>query len=475
MAEPIETRSGLPQDGPEGRRGRRRPRDRPRHHRGLRSVGRIHRAERGRPERRGRAPPPRARPPRSAAARTGSVSVGSNHSDPGAEGRHGGDRRRVHDRDRHRRQAQHGRPRHVPGPDHARTSSGTPDTVYTWFSGFRMKFFADQGLNTAIDDVWAKVKDNYTDGFANVGRRQRRQGLRHPGRLLPVGGLLSQERLRGEGLHASRRRWDDLKALATKMQADGLTPIAFGDKDGWPAMGTFDILNLRLNGYDFHVGLMAGKEKWTDPKVTAVFQKWAEIVPFHAKDYAGLTWQNAAPTRSSRRSPACTCSACSSRRSSQATKDQADLDDLDFFPFPTLGHRSSTPRTRSTRRSTRCRSPPSRRTSRTSSTPPRRIWSSGRRARPRSLMFKNQPGLIPTANDADTSTYSAAPEEGRRRSSARPPRSPSSSTATPAPTSPGRTACRASSRRSSPNPNQDLAAYPEDHPGLLGLARRRSA
>ena len=36
-------------------------------------------------------------------------------------------------------------------------------------------------------------------------------------------------------------------------------------------MGTFDILNLRLNGYDFHVDLMAGKEKWTDPKVKAVF------------------------------------------------------------------------------------------------------------------------------------------------------------------------------------------------------------
>ena len=61
-------------------------------------------------------------------------------------------------------------------------------------------------------------------------------------------------------------------------------------------MGTFDILNLRINGYDFHVDLMAGKEKWTDPKVTAVFQKWAEILPFHAKDYAGLTWQNAADT-----------------------------------------------------------------------------------------------------------------------------------------------------------------------------------
>ena len=34
----------------------------------------------------------------------------------------------------------------------------------------------------------------------------------------------------------------------------------------------------------------------SDPKVTAVFQKWAEFLPYHAKDYAGLTWQNAADT-----------------------------------------------------------------------------------------------------------------------------------------------------------------------------------
>ena len=32
-----------------------------------------------------------------------------------------------------------------------------------------------------------------------------------------------------------------------------------------------------MNGYDFHVGLMAGKEKWTDPKAKAVFETWKEL------------------------------------------------------------------------------------------------------------------------------------------------------------------------------------------------------
>ena len=38
---------------------------------------------------------------------------------------------------------------------------------------------------------------------------------------------------------------DELKALCQQMQKDGLIPIAFADKDGWPAMGTFDVLNMR--------------------------------------------------------------------------------------------------------------------------------------------------------------------------------------------------------------------------------------
>ena len=45
--------------------------------------------------------------------------------------------------------------------------NGTPDDAFTWFSGFRMRFFASKGLATPIDDVWANVKSNFTAGFAN--------------------------------------------------------------------------------------------------------------------------------------------------------------------------------------------------------------------------------------------------------------------------------------------------------------------
>ena len=90
---------------------------------------------------------------------------------------------------------------------------------------------------------------------------------------------------------------DELTALATDMQGKGLIPFAFANDGRWPAMGTFDQLNFRMNGYQFHVDLMAGKEKWTDDKVKAVFAKWTELLPFHQPDANGRTWQEAAQRR----------------------------------------------------------------------------------------------------------------------------------------------------------------------------------
>src|SRR5256885_7131187 len=149
---------------------------------------------------------------------------------------------------------------------------GTPQDVFTWFSGHRMRFFADKGLATPIDDVWNDVKGNYTEGFANSVKGDDGHVYAIPTSYYPWAVFYRKDVFAAHN-YTVPTNWDDFKALCTKMKSDGLTPIAFADKDGWPAMGTFDILNLRMNGYEFHVGLCTGKQKWNDPKVTAVFKK----------------------------------------------------------------------------------------------------------------------------------------------------------------------------------------------------------
>ena len=90
--------------------------------------------------------------------------------------------------------------------------------------------------------------------------------------------------------------WDEFKALCDQMQTDGLIPLAAANDGNWPQMGMFDMLNLRINGYDFHVSLMGGQESWTDDRVKAIFTAWEEILPYYQPDANGRTWQDAATT-----------------------------------------------------------------------------------------------------------------------------------------------------------------------------------
>ncbi|MGL5849574.1 MAG: extracellular solute-binding protein, partial [Phycicoccus sp.] len=54
------------------------------------------------------------------------------------------------------------------------------------------------------------------------------------------------------------------------------------------------ILNMRLNGYDFHMELTKGKQKWDSPEVKKVFETWRTLLPFHQENALGRTWQEAA-------------------------------------------------------------------------------------------------------------------------------------------------------------------------------------
>jgi multiple sugar transport system substrate-binding protein len=211
---------------------------------------------------------------------------------------------------------------------------GTPDDVFTWFSGFRMRFFAAQGLATDISDVWTKVGDNYSEAFKVGSTGDDGKQYFIPIYNYPWAVFYRKSVFQDKGYQIPATL-DDFKTLAQKMQSDGLIPMAFGDSDGWPAMGTFDILNLRTNGYDFHVGLMAGSEKWTDPKVTQVFTTWKDLLPFYQEGAAGRTWQDAAQALVQKKAGMYLLGMFVSQQFQEAG--DTELADLDFFPYPNFG------------------------------------------------------------------------------------------------------------------------------------------
>ncbi|MBA3875434.1 MAG: sugar ABC transporter substrate-binding protein [Anaerolinea sp.] len=210
---------------------------------------------------------------------------------------------------------------------------GTPDDVFTWFAGYRMRFFAGQGLATPISDVWAKVGSNYSDAFKQASTGDDGEQYFIPMYNYPWVVIYRKSLFADKG-YTIPTTWAEFKTLATKMQADGLIPLAFADKDGWPAMGTFDILNMRQNGYQFHVDLMAGKEKWTDSRVKDVFNLWKELLPYTQPNALGRTWQEGAQSMINKEAGMYFLGTFAGE---QAT-DPAIRDDLDFFPFPVLGN-----------------------------------------------------------------------------------------------------------------------------------------
>jgi len=191
---------------------------------------------------------------------------------------------------------------------------GSPDDVFTWFAGYRMRFFASQGLAGDISDVWTGTQ-GLNDALKKSSTGDDGKQYFMPSTYYPWA-LFYRKSLWQEKGYEIPKTLDDLKTLGAKMKADGLAPIAFGDKDGWPAMGTFDAINMRVNGYDFHVNLMAGKEDWAGDKVKKTFDTWKGLLELHQPDSLGRTGKR--PRRvCSRRSPACTSSACSSPSSSR--------------------------------------------------------------------------------------------------------------------------------------------------------------
>ncbi len=205
---------------------------------------------------------------------------------------------------------------------------GKPDDVFTWFAGYRMRFFAGKGLAGDLSDVWAQLQ-GYTDGFKTASTGDDGKQYFVPVSYYPWA-LFYRPSVWKEKGYEVPKTLDELKTLGAKMQKDGLIPIAFGDKDGWPAMGTFDILNMRINGYQFHVDLMAHKAPWDDPKVKKVFSTWAELLPLHQADPLGRTWQEAAQALQTKKAGMYLLGLFVTQQMT------ANLDDVDFFTFPEI-------------------------------------------------------------------------------------------------------------------------------------------
>jgi multiple sugar transport system substrate-binding protein len=208
-----------------------------------------------------------------------------------------------------------------------------PDDVMTWFAGYRMRSFATKGVVGDISDVWANLTD-MSEGFKSASTGLDGKQYFVPFYFYPWAVHYRQSLFDEKG-YTIPTTWDEFKALCDQMVTDGITPLAAANDGGWPQMGMFDMLNLRINGYDFHISLMGGKESWTDDRVTDVFTHWSEITGYYQPDLASRTWQEAATALGSKEVGMFLLGTFVTSNFAADTE-QDIIDDITFFPFPEI-------------------------------------------------------------------------------------------------------------------------------------------
>ncbi|MBN1316334.1 MAG: carbohydrate ABC transporter substrate-binding protein [Anaerolineales bacterium] len=213
-------------------------------------------------------------------------------------------------------------------------TASTPPDVMTWFAGNRARFFIDKGLIMDISDVWEEYgwNESYPAGFRALSTVEGKQYF------LPTSwywwAVYYNEAVFEEYGLQTPTTWDEFLALCEDLKSNGITPITIGTKYRWTAAAWFDYLNMRVNGPEFHIDLMLGKESYTDPRVKTVFTDyWAPLIEngYFIENPAAYTWSEAIPFMSN--GEAAMYLMGDFIRDSYP---EAQVDDMGFFRFPII-------------------------------------------------------------------------------------------------------------------------------------------
>ena len=171
--------------------------------------------------------------------------------------------------------------------------TGAPPDVVFWFAGNRMRQFTAPGLLEDLSDVYKAEAQTrmHPSALALVSHGGRQYGV--PYTYYQVGLYYRRDVLEAAGFNEAPRTFAELVNACDRLKALGIEPFAIGTRDLWPAAAWFDYLDLRQNGYVFHLSLMQGEVAYTDPRVRAVFDRWRELIDHDcfSRNHASSSWQ----------------------------------------------------------------------------------------------------------------------------------------------------------------------------------------
>ncbi|GAA3871700.1 ABC transporter substrate-binding protein [Celeribacter arenosi] len=173
-------------------------------------------------------------------------------------------------------------------------TADAPD-VANWYAANRMGPYVNAGLFEDVSDLWAEpdfANLASTKGAMTIDGKQ--WGV--PYTYYQWGIYYRQDIFEELGLTVPTT-FDEELANCEKIVASGRACYTIGSKFLWTAGGWFDYMNMRTNGYDFHMALARGEVEWTDDRVRATFANWRKLIDMGGfiEDHQTYSWQEALP------------------------------------------------------------------------------------------------------------------------------------------------------------------------------------
>ncbi|MBP9952403.1 MAG: ABC transporter substrate-binding protein [Cypionkella sp.] len=171
-------------------------------------------------------------------------------------------------------------------------TTDSPDLA-NWYAGNRMAPFVKAGQFMDVTDVWQAngLDDALASAKASMTLDGKQWGV--PYTYYQWGIYFNRDAYKAAGVQEPKT-WQEFLDNCPKFQTAGIDCVTTGTSALWPGAGIFDYLDLRVNGYEFHMELTGGKVAWTDDRVKAVFAEWAKFQPYITANHAAIDWQDAA-------------------------------------------------------------------------------------------------------------------------------------------------------------------------------------
>ena len=165
-----------------------------------------------------------------------------------------------------------------------------------YFAGYRLEQLAQTGDIEDISDLWER--QGWDQSFASLKESVSFQGRRYavPLSYYQWGFFYKKSLFERYGLKPPQN-WEAFLAVCERLKQEGVVPLGLSTASHWPAASWFSYINLRLNGLDFHLNLLHGRESYLDERVSRVLTSWKQLIDkgYFLKGSENYQWREVLP------------------------------------------------------------------------------------------------------------------------------------------------------------------------------------